>query len=257
MNKTFEKRVVLFIDILGFREKIENCEKDNSQITQIYKVLSLMKRHFKGFKDLRRIHFSDSIVISFEAENEGAILEIIGKVQSLIKKVVNQEFLLRGGIVFGDIYHDKDFIYGPAMNNAYKLESKEAIVPRIIIQKEIIELSKEYNPSFFKDGMENYINNYISIDSDGFYYIDYFKKGVDTFWEIKNRDKQFISKLKKNIEEGLKKKPMDVNVKYQWMKIKFNDLIRELKECKQVSGGGLTLGSNKDNIFYKNIDFIE
>lgn len=257
MNKSFEKRVVLFIDILGFREKIHCCEKDNDQITNIYNVLSIMKRHFKNYKDIRRIHFSDSIVISFKAEDNGAILEIIGSIQSLIKKVVNQEFLLRGSIAFGDIYHDKDFIYGPAMNKAYDLESKKAIVPRIIIQKDIVELSKEHMPSFFNEGMEEYVYNYISIDLDGNYYIDYFKKGVDTFWEIKNRDKKFMFKLKGIIEKGLQENEMYVNIKYQWMKEKFNELIKELKECKQVTAGGFTIGSKKDNIFYKKLNFIK
>lgn len=256
MCKFFERKAVLFIDILGFKEKVDNCNEDNSQITNIYNVLSIMKNHFYKNKDLKRIHFSDSIVISFNAEEHGAILDIIGSIQSLVKKIVNEGFLLRGGITVGNVYHDDDFIYGPAMNKAYYLESKIAKNPRIIIDPEIIELSKNNMPEFFNEGMEEYIYNYISIDSDDNHYIDYFKKGVDTFWEINDNDKRYVDKLNEIIQQGLKIPDKEINSKYIWMRDKHNDLIKNLKSNTQIKGEIFTMGSDKESSYYQNLEII-
>lgn len=46
--------------------------------------------------------------------------------------------LFRGAVVIGDLYNDKIIIFGPAMLEAYELESKKAIYPRIIIEEDTI-----------------------------------------------------------------------------------------------------------------------
>lgn len=257
MNRVFERRAVLFLDFLGFKTNVEACETDVHQIDRIYTVLSIVKKHFGTHKDIIKIQFSDSIVISFSAESEGAVLEILGSIQSLTKKVIDNGFILRGGLAYGNLYHDKDYIFGIAMNKAYELESKKAVVPRIIIQREIIEIGSNYLPQYFMEGMESYVYNYISKDNDGEFYIDYFQKGVDTFWEVKNRDKKFIRHLKKTIEDGLLNENMSVNLKYLWMRDKFNQMVVELRHNTQNTIGGFTIGSTKMNSFYKNLDFIK
>lgn len=250
MKREFEKRAVLFLDIMGFRKMVESCEIKPENIERIFNVLSIIKTHFKEYPDILKVQFSDSIVISFRADDNGAVIELIGSLQSLTKKFILSGFLLRGGLVFGEIYHDNDFIFGPAMNKAYDIESKSAIYPRIVIEKEIIEYGQKYLPEYFNEGMENYIFNYVSNDIDSNFFIDYFQKGVDTFWEIEQNDKKFIQSLEEIIRQGLNEESDSVFIKYLWMKDKFNQMILELKANKQVSAGGFVLGSNKQDSFY-------
>ena len=219
--------------------------------------MSTIKKHFANHRDIVKAQFSDSLVISFKAESQGSVIELIGSIQSLVKKVINCGFLLRGGLAYGNLYHDKDFIFGLGMNKAYELESKKAIVPRIIIQKEIIEISKIYLPAYFNEDMKEYVFNYITKDIDGEYYIDYFKKGVDTFWQIKNHDQVFVNNLKTTIINGLLVGDISLRLKYLWMKEKFNKLVKDLKENKQSTIAGITIGSNKKDNFYKNLEYIE
>lgn len=257
MKISLEKRAVLFIDLLDFKGKVEACETDLKHAEIIYQVLSTIKTHFANHKDIVKSQFSDSIVISFKAESEGSVVELIESIQSLVKKVINCGFLLRGGLAYGNLYHDKDFIFGLGMNKSYELESKKTIVPRIIIQKEIIEISKNYLPAFFNEDMREYVFNYISKDIDEEYYIDYFKKGVDTFWQIKDHDKEFVNNLKTMIINGLLVGNISVRLKYLWMKEKFNNLVKELKENKQSAIEGITIGNNKTEYFYINLEYIE
>ena len=50
-------------------------------------------------------------------------------------------FLCRGGIVYGDVYYDlnNNIIFGPAVNDAYKLESTIAVYPNIILEKKLAQ----------------------------------------------------------------------------------------------------------------------
>ena len=58
--------------------------------------------------------------------------------------------MFRGGISIGDCFHDGKIIFGPAMNEAYKLESKVAKWPRVVISedtlKEGLKATIEPNP---------------------------------------------------------------------------------------------------------------
>ena len=49
----------------------------------------------------------------------------------------NNRVIVRGGIARGGLIHDKEMVVGPAMVDAYLLESKKAVYPRIIISEEL------------------------------------------------------------------------------------------------------------------------
>lgn len=90
---TYEKRLIAFIDILGFKEIIKQSEKDLSKIELIYSVLEYLKDWEKTEKwDLKFVEieesaqnkgvnnfdlrgktnttsFSDSIVVSVKVDN--------------------------------------------------------------------------------------------------------------------------------------------------------------------------------------------
>lgn len=44
--------------------------------------------------------------------------------------------LIRGGIAIGPLYHSGQIVYGPAMNQAYLLESVYAVYPHIILDEQ-------------------------------------------------------------------------------------------------------------------------
>ena len=52
----------------------------------------------------------------------------------------SQGVWVRGGVTVGNILHDDDVVFGPALNRAYELESKVAKFPRIVLDVEIDEL---------------------------------------------------------------------------------------------------------------------
>jgi len=164
-NIDYSKRIIAFVDILGFKEIIRESDKDTSKITTIYEVLDYLKKlgdsnnwttdllsveesaQYKGMdkfnvKDnINSTSFSDSIVVSIELDdniNEMAStlivnLAYIGTI--LIKKGI----LIRGGITTGNLVHNEDgIVFGQGLIDAYMLESKAAKFPRIILSNKLI-----------------------------------------------------------------------------------------------------------------------
>lgn len=56
-------------------------------------------------------------------------------------RILNAGYLLRGGITFGDAYFDELGFFGPAVEQAYRLESSYADVPMIALSP---QLGKEF-----------------------------------------------------------------------------------------------------------------
>src|SRR5438876_10132066 len=65
----------------------------------------------------------------------------------------SMHFLLRGGITVGDICHDDEVVFGPGLNRAYELESKVAVVPRIVVDEEVLRIGKIKGFHLFEDGV--------------------------------------------------------------------------------------------------------
>jgi hypothetical protein len=75
--------------------------------------------------------------------------------------------LIRGGISRGRAVHADDILYGEGMINAYNLESKAAIYPRIVIDpKLVLEIESGYRAAF------------LAQDVDGLWFIDPFSMGI-------------------------------------------------------------------------------
>jgi len=259
----YEERIVLLLDILGFREMIESSAEKTEEIDKIKKAILTIREVFDIAQTTHErtiTQFSDSIVVSFLISEKGEVAFLLSKTHKLIKTLIAQEIMCRGAITKGNMIHDENFMFGPAFIEAYSLEIKVANYPRIIlIDESIIEIGVEYHgyhpaddPSYEKSE----INSFITKDFDGFYFVDYFN--VETIWEISDVDKQYVKDLRSLIIEGLKKHKdqPDIIQKYEWMRSKYNNLVINLKEDNRVEVAGFTLGSNKTDLFYQGLTQI-
>ncbi|MPZ37544.1 MAG: hypothetical protein GEU95_05680 [Rhizobiales bacterium] len=87
-------------------------------------------------KDTRASTFSDNVVISTPTEERYQhFLQVLGMIQL---SSACGGFLLRGGITIGDIVHDGEAVFGPALIRAYDLERLHAQYPRVILDPEAI-----------------------------------------------------------------------------------------------------------------------
>lgn len=146
----YERRAVLFLDILGFKKLIDDHQEDLI-LSALEMPKELQEKYpFNGKTEMQISAFSDSIVISeVIQENHIGINRLVNYAGYVWWKFLAKGVLARGGIAVGDLYHKNGILFGPAMNEAYKLESELAIYPRIVLSHEsqqclFNELKEEY-----------------------------------------------------------------------------------------------------------------
>ncbi|MDR3570629.1 MAG: hypothetical protein P4L81_00290 [Candidatus Pacebacteria bacterium] len=133
---TYTNRVVAFLDILGFKDLVyANREAD------IAKALTLTKTAesapFHNAPQMRLTAFSDSVVVSDEVGNGFGYVRILHFTSYLMWQLLEMGILTRGGVGHGCLHHESGIVFGPALIQAYELESKQAIYPRILVPDDI------------------------------------------------------------------------------------------------------------------------
>jgi hypothetical protein len=210
----YQRKILVFFDVLGFKEMV--LKKYKNKPEKIEEILSTMHLLSSSQYPSELIVFSDSVINILESKpffNEhgqtlsdylNAIVSNISAIQMNMISIFG--VLIRGSVVLGDIrYNDsKSVLFGPALIQAYELESKHSIYPRFILDKGIMDLiGKDI------DWMD------VSRDLDGNYYVDSFK------WLVKTEEgKKSLAPIKQKIEteiNNLKQKPnLGVLSKYHW-----------------------------------------
>ena len=154
----YEKRILAFIDILGFSEEIKNSVDKNTgkeiepkteKIDKLFeKVLAIDKKEYKFIEDnvksKKVSHFSDSVTISYLLEEEAGIFHILSDILYFCISIFHDGYLIRGAITYGDLHHSESKLYGPAMLAAYDMEKKLAFYPRVVFENKIMDIAKEY-----------------------------------------------------------------------------------------------------------------
>lgn len=162
----YEKRLVLFIDILGFSDLVMKSQADIKELQKIKNVLKRIEEKLieqKYFENIHEEHqrkirsvysltdevyinpskieytqFSDSIIISMSYVSAQSLVSLISTVSLLQAEFLSQGVLFRGGITYGDIFHSENLCFGPAFIKAFHLEDKKAVFPRVLIDTDII-----------------------------------------------------------------------------------------------------------------------
>lgn len=250
----YEKRLVAFIDILGFKEIVKQSETDISKIELIYSALDYLKNWEAQEKwDLRLVEieedaqkrgvdnfdirektnitaFSDSIVVSVKVDdniNEMASTLIIN-LAYIGAFLLEKGILFRGGLTVGNLIHiENGTVFGQGLIDSYKLESNNAKYPRIILSDKLL---KELNyPIETKRNRYPY-HQYVDRFDDGcvgFHQMIYYQ--VIESWSEMTKEKliESLGKVRKVIVDGLDTtfENPDVFEKYKWLKEQYNKLI--------------------------------
>jgi len=247
----YENRVVFYIDILNFKKIVESTvdSYDNDiekRIDEVYEMFNTV-RYFLDEKEYDKIsqtkrftQFSDSIVISFLANERSEIYHTLYYIQLLLTDLVSKEILCRGAVVYGKLLHDDKIIFGPALNLAHLGESKAALFPRIILDESIISLGGIYHADHNLPHHEiEAIDNIVSKDTDNMYYIDYFEKSIHNFYD-KEYVNLYINDLRKLIAPYLDTKDFDLKVKFGWLINKFNKMVRKIRKSMNYKFSNLS-----------------
>lgn len=236
----YEKRIVAFIDILGFEKLIDETinEDGTDNIKKIATIVHAIEIIRGPISDPEHVmesskvvtQFSDSLVISFHISEESKVFYTLLEIQRMIMNLVFEGILCRGGIAFGKLVHNEKLIFGPAMVEAHKLESKVANYPRIILSEQIINIGIDSRAMHHNKKQESeHIKSRLGKDPDGMYYLDYFIAIHNELEDPVSDYSKYLHKLSEIIRKGLLEKDPAVKIKYQWMKEKYNKAVERMK----------------------------
>jgi hypothetical protein len=185
----YERSVLTYIDILGFRELIETkTAGDVSRSIRIvreqvqprrFKTLipRVTETNFRNFSDLCIVRKAIAPKGKFPAMGEAhsQILRIVHVQSNLL---LDEGILLRGGITVGDVALSYGQLFGPAVIRGYELESQVARFPRIVVGEEVLKEVKA-NPALWthNDGETELraVRSLLRRDFDGEYFVDYLR----------------------------------------------------------------------------------
>lgn len=240
-----KKYVVAFLDFLGASDKMKSSEESDSFLQQIKKIynstLSLVEARNKNstinMTDIKVRIFSDNIVIAQECVPPLDIQESLNILMfsSYIQaNALLDGALIRGAITAGNFYIDDMMVYGEALVRAHELESKIAIYPRIVIDREIAE--KSLLPAFKVLKTKG-----LTQDFDGEWIVNFIAQFIG--WEDRTISIRLLNGAREKILELFKNPTPDANVqqKFDWLAIKFNELCEKANFAEQKIKTGFNM----------------
>lgn len=223
---TYERRLILFIDFLGFREVVGATKRDPAELGRLLAAMDDISRLGEGsiFKSQRVTQFSDSVVMSYRVTERSAVFWMINSIALTVISLTERGFLLRGAVTIGDLHHTSRHVVGPAMVKAYEMESKLACHPRVIIDPAVLTLacrrrSKHHNA----EQEEEDVRGFITEDTDGQLFIDYISwnavvavAGADDFGYP-----SYLATMSGLLRAGLAHEDPRVAAKYLWLHLRY------------------------------------
>lgn len=147
--ENYEDMIVIFLDILGSR--------DMSSFEEKYKIHRIFHESVKQSQDLqdtiekehvaytrKLFSFSDCAYVFYKYKTDvedsrkdlSKLFQVALFNTSLMTlRLLNEGYLVRGGVTYGSAYFDELSFFGPAVEEAYLIESKKAVTPRILIDQ--------------------------------------------------------------------------------------------------------------------------
>lgn len=156
---------VAFLDILGFTNMVESdvSTQSSAYLTKLFKCHQSASHIFSSDPSCSITQFSDSVMVArpYDATEFKKFTRMVAEFQRLI---LDEEIICRGGIAVNKHFSNGTFTFSAGLIDAYKLESRSARYPRIVVSPEVIQLVFPDQPS----KIENLVK-----EDDGLFFIDY------------------------------------------------------------------------------------
>jgi hypothetical protein len=222
MGTPFELRYVAFVDVLGFKTLVDRMATDRRLFQTVRDALKAVagqaqsfQTYRKGFNAERRARmraggisfvgdmrlqmtaFSDSFVVS----DTRPAWHVLAAVQALGSHFLRKGILTRGGVVHGPAYHRSQVLFGPAINDAYHLETEVARYPRILVAPDVVSDVWGYHSGLCR-------GNLLRRDADGCWFVNVLTPALSD-WDallvadVDKDDRPFRRRIRKVLMEVL------------------------------------------------------
>ena len=180
LNPKLKRSVCVFFDVLGFRQTTEdaiykgNPDKFLGRFQRVLvREIIAFRRKFKALDWKYRV-FTDNIVLAAPVFDDGE--DEFGMLHDALCRcqleMAAEGFFVRGGVSVGGLHMDEYVIWGPALLEAYDLESKHALFPRIVLSEDMVAMVRKHI-GYYDDPSTAPQNSALLMDPDGKSFLNY------------------------------------------------------------------------------------
>ena len=242
----YEDRILLFLDVLGWRELIEASIAGSPPVEWIVQALDRAHHSANLIRDSKArgnedplgmevAHFSDTIVFScrdtpsslpvvFDYAEHLSYDFLAGGALGLGRKLKPRGLLSRGAIVKEKLYHRGNVLIGPALVEAYTMESSLAVYPRILISNNLLALLNKCEDH----------KHWMRRDSDGLHFVDTLSPELISTKGPGHLEfaALWLGKVRESVEGGLQENATGPRkrMKWMWFGKYFNDIVVEFPQ---------------------------
>lgn len=230
MNKHVDEYLILYFDILGYKQMLKEFRSQDEYLKLIDGGLNYTDKITRSYKNLKlkKIVFSDNVLIAIKLKdcNSEVIFEFLKMTCFIQNYFIMHSTFIRGSIIIGKLYFSRKptYIFGQGIVDAFYMENNEAIYPRILISDECIKyfIDNDIDKHIFTKDFDNkyILNNFYTI---GMFLVEptidcKFKyELLDQIYNIKSIIINMISVFKGDIK---------ITEKYKWTAKHYNRFLR-------------------------------
>ena len=217
--------VIVFVDLLGFRELLKataDPQASRDLLEEYSEVIDVVLDVLGKSDKLVFSHwsFSDSFLLAASQGTddwEAAIGFATVMVAHLQLEMVLRGWFVRGGFSLGPFYGDDRIVFGPAFLEAYEVETKRAIYPRVTMTDRVLYENMEAL-RYYANPYESPQNGYVLVDSDNTAFVNYLYTPIGAE-EDRAASVEVARKHKQVVEESLQQFRMNPHLlaKYRWV----------------------------------------
>ncbi|MEI7611201.1 MAG: hypothetical protein WCJ64_27765 [Rhodospirillaceae bacterium] len=236
-HRVLKDHFVLYVDFLGVSDASTSCDEGQAgRLIKVLKTIAELRAPFSidgepqpdGSYKIRATPeistFSDHIVASYPVPDNltipvALLMDIYLKILSDIAEKIAFDalsigMLVRGALTIGKLYHSDGVVFGEAMVDAHRLESRVAIYPRVAVSSRIygkIDLAERKR---------------LVLDSDGIWHLNYFSNIIN---QVDPAEREAwvascVEMIDSNITSFEENERWSEMTKWAWFKDKFSKL---------------------------------
>jgi hypothetical protein len=173
---------VVYMDVLGTDSALDKAQKKGGQALDAYfrefRGAWLEATRVAGTSDpdwVKATAFSDLMFVALPVRDDGeAELQSVFTTASLFQFFLAiKGFFVRGGLARGPAWVTSGFSFGPALADAYKVESRQATYPRIVLTQPVRDAIHSYMSYYNNQVAMTPQHHSVRVDRAGVMFVDY------------------------------------------------------------------------------------
>ncbi len=168
MGKTYS--LVALLDVVGYRNHLKSDRSTGSETFKLKLESALAVLASINETELSYQAISDTVIIA--ANQSTSISDFLSTIAAVQRAFLRSGLLIRGGIAYEQHFKSGNLTYSHALAVAYELEQKQAIYPRAVIDKGVIDMLATGN-KYSEDDILRLQNDSMICVQNGIYFVNF------------------------------------------------------------------------------------